>query len=91
MKKLLIALCFTCALAIAVQADDTKPAKKKTPQTAEQKALTKEMVAKHDANKDGKLSKEEKATFSAEEKAKWQKVFPSQKKKNATTKEAEKK
>lgn len=89
MKRLLVALCFTCALALAVQADDTKPAKKKAPLTTEQKALTKEMVAKHDANKDGKLNKEEKAKFSTEEKAKWQKAFPSKKKKAAATKETD--
>ena len=90
MKKILIALCCTCALAFAVQADDTKPAKKKHPQTAEQKALSKDMLAKYDTNKDGKLNKEEKAKFSAEDKAKWDKSFPPRKKKDAE-KETEKK
>ncbi len=90
MKKILVALCCTCALALAVQADDTKPAKKRTPQTAEQKSLSKDMLAKYDANKDGKLNKEEKAKFSTEDKAKWDKAFPAHKKKDAE-KQTEKK
>ena len=81
MKKLLVALCFTCALAFAVQADDTKPEKKKHPQTAEQKSLMKDMLAKYDTNKDGKLDKEERAKISAEDKAKMEKAGLGHKKK----------
>lgn len=71
MKKLLMALCFTCALALAVHAgegDDKKsePGKKRAA-TPEQKAARKALVEKHDANKDGKLDKEERAKISAEE------------------------
>lgn len=90
MKKLLIALCCTCALALAAQADDTTSGKKKPQPTAEQKALKKDMLAKYDANKDGKLTKEERAKFTPEEKTKWEKTFPQQKKKN-TEKETDKK
>ena len=79
MKKLLVALCFTCALVLAVQAGDEKQGKKKHEQTAEQKALKKDMLAKYDTNKDGKLDKEEKAKLSAEDKAKWEKAFPAHK------------
>jgi len=75
MKKLLAISCLTCALAIAVQADDTAPkkegkAKAKPAATAEQKALRKEITAKYDTNKDGKLDKEERAKISAEDKGK---------------------
>jgi hypothetical protein len=82
MKKLLVALCFTCALALAVQAEEGK--KQHKPMTDEQKTVMKDMVAKYDADKSGKLDKEEKAKMSAEDKAKWQKAFPRQKKKSET-------
>ena len=77
MKKTILAVCCTCALALVAQAgdDDKKPeAGKKHEPTAEQKALRKEMLEKYDTNKDGKLDKEEKAKMSAEDKAKMQKA-----------------
>src|SRR6266550_1700090 len=83
MKKLLIALCFVCALAVAVNAQD-KEAKK------EAKGLRKEMLDKYDANKDGKLDKEEKAKMSAEDKAKWDAAFPHKKKDAPKTEEPKK-
>jgi hypothetical protein len=70
MKKLLMALCITCVLALVAQADDTKEnkeAKKKAAPTAEQKTARKALVGKYDANKDGKLDKEERAKVSSEE------------------------
>lgn len=82
MKKLLVALCFTCALVLAAQADDTTSGKKKHEQTAEQKALHKEMLAKYDTNKDGKLDKAEKAKISAEDKSKMEKAGLVHKKKD---------
>ena len=85
MKKLLVALCFTCALALAVQAEDTKSGKKKHEQSAEQKTLKKDMLAKYDTNKDGKLDKAEKAKISAEDKAKMEKAGLGPKKKQAHT------
>ena len=80
MKKLLVALCFTCALAMAVQAAEGKKEKR----TEEQKKLMKDMVAKYDTNKDGKLDKEERAKISAEDKEKMQKAgLPTGKKSGA--------
>ncbi len=85
MKKLLLAaltLCF--ALSLTSFAADGDPApKKKRELTDEQKAVQKEMLEKYDANKDGKLDKDERAKFSADDKAKWEKVFPPRKKKDA--------
>jgi len=81
MKKLLVAICVTCALASAVQAQDAKEGKSKP--TTEQKALRKEITAKYDTNKDGKLDKEERAKISAEDKAKMEKAGLGPKKKNA--------
>jgi hypothetical protein len=78
MKKLLIALCLTCALALAVQAEGAK--KQHKALTDEQKAIQKEMLAKYDTNKDGKLQKEEKAKMSTEDKEKYAKAFPAHKK-----------
>ena len=77
MKKLLVALCFTCALAIAVQAGEGKRDKK----TDEQKKVMKEMTGKYDANKDGKLDKEERAKISSEDKEKMEKAGVGHKKK----------
>ena len=74
MKKLLIALCFTSALALAAYAEDkaeaAKPEAKKAAPTAEQKAYRKELKEKYDANKDGKLDKDEMAKITDEERAK---------------------
>ena len=82
MKKLLVALCFACALTLAAQADDTKHTKKKHEPTAEQKALKKDMLAKYDTNKDGKLDKGERAKISTEDKAKMEKAGLTRKKKD---------
>ncbi len=74
MKKLLVALCFTCALALAAHAADApegaKPEAKKPTLTAEQKAARKALLEKYDANKDGKLDKEERAKITEEEREK---------------------
>ena len=83
MKKLLMAVCFICALTLIAQAGDEKDGKKKHVQTAEQKAVMKDMIAKYDANKDGKLDKTERAKISAEDKAKMEKAGLGHKKKDA--------
>src|SRR6266568_4268073 len=70
MKKLLVAIVgFACAYTLTVNAAET-PDKPKL--TDEQKAVRKEMVAKYDANKDGKLDKEERAKMSKAAKDKWE-------------------
>jgi len=66
MKKVLVALLgMFCATALVVNAQDAKP--KLTPA---QEALNKEMLAKYDANHDGKLDKSERAKISKEDKQK---------------------
>jgi hypothetical protein len=72
MKKLLVALCLTCAMVLAVQAQDAK--QKKRDLTAEQKQIRKELLEKYDANKDGKLSKEERSKVSEADKDKLDKA-----------------
>jgi hypothetical protein len=73
MKKLLVAaIGLLCATAIVVQAQDAKPPKKEL--TPEQQAVMKDMLAKYDANKNGKLDKEEKAKITQEDKDKMAKV-----------------
>jgi hypothetical protein len=75
MKKILVAvLGMLCATAIVVSAQDaaTKPAKKKL--TAEQETLQKEMLAKYDTDKNGKLDKTERAAISKEDKEKMTKA-----------------
>lgn len=84
MKKLLIALCLTCALAFTAAA--AEKGKKKRELTADQKVVMKDMLAKYDANKDGKLDKEEKAKISAEDKAKMEKAGLGHKKKEGEAK-----
>lgn len=74
MKKILVAVMgLLCATAIVAHAQDattttTKPAKKKL--TAEQKELNKEMLAKYDTDKNGKLDKNERAAITPEDKDK---------------------
>jgi hypothetical protein len=75
MKKILVAvLGMLCATAIVVNAQDatTKPAKKKL--TAEQQSLQKDMLAKYDTDKNGKLDKNERAAISKEDKEKMAKA-----------------
>jgi methionine-rich copper-binding protein CopC len=73
MKKLLVAaIGILCATAIVVQAQDAKPPKKEW--TPEQQAVVKEMLAKYDANKNGKLDKEERAKMTQEDKDKMAKA-----------------
>jgi hypothetical protein len=72
MKKFLVTVIgLLCATAIMVQAQDAKPKKDLTP---EQQTVMKEMLAKYDTNKDGKLDKEERAKMSQEDKDKMTKV-----------------
>jgi hypothetical protein len=80
MKRLLVAaIGLLCATAIVVQAQDAKSHKKEL--TPEQQAVMKDMLAKYDTNKDGKLDKEEREKMSAADKEKWAKAFPHRKKK----------
>jgi hypothetical protein len=68
MKKLLMALCITCALALVAHAEDKKSDEgKKKAATPEQKAARKALVEKYDTNKDGKLDKDERAKIPAAE------------------------
>ena len=84
MKKLIIATCaLFCATALVVQAQDAAPKKAKKEMTAEQKQLQKDMVTKYDANKNGKLDKDERTAMSDEDKAAWAKAFPKAPKKKA--------
>jgi hypothetical protein len=72
MKRVLATILgLLCATSITLSAADA-PQKKQL--TEEQKALQKEMTAKYDANKDGKLDREERAKISAEDKEKMQKA-----------------
>jgi hypothetical protein len=74
MKKLLVALCITSALALAAHAGEEAKEKKavgKRPElTEQQKASIKEIRDKYDTNKDGKLDEAERGKISEEDKAK---------------------
>ncbi len=68
MRKLLaLAIGILCAMSLTLSAAEGG---KKKEMTEEQKTLWKEMVTKYDANKDGKLDKEERAKMSKEDKQK---------------------
>jgi hypothetical protein len=71
MKNALIIIAVACAVALTASAQEGK---KKGKMTDEQKTLHKEMVAKYDTNKDGKLDKEERAKISQEDKDKMEKA-----------------
>ena len=62
-------------------ADAGKGEKKQTKRTEEQRKLRKEILEKYDANKDGKLSKDERAKISKEDKEKMEKAGIGEKKK----------
>lgn len=88
MKKLMLIAALFCATAVVSQAEPpAAPAapeavkKVKKELTAEQKELQKEMVAKYDTDKNGKLSKEERAAMSADDKEKMAKAGLGPKKK----------
>jgi hypothetical protein len=66
-----------CALAITAKAAD---ATDKPKLTAEQKADRKALIEKYDANKDGKIDKEERAKMTKEDKDKWQSLGGGKKK-----------
>src|SRR6476469_7802265 len=97
MKGLLIAVYSLCVAAslLAIRADDaaatetpknsTTTEHKKPVLTEEQKALRKEMLGKYDANKDGRIDKEERKKVTDEDKAKLKKagLTPKQQKKAA--------
>lgn len=75
MKKIIVlAAVLTCAVALEASAQDatkSAPAPQKKPALTEaQKQEQKELLAKYDTNKDGKLDKEEKAKMSADDKKK---------------------
>ena len=71
MKNALIILALACAMAFTASAQDGK---KKHRLTDEQKTLQKEILTKYDANKDGKLDKEERAKISKEDRQKMEKA-----------------
>jgi hypothetical protein len=78
MKKLLVAmLALSCAAAITANAEDTNSSGSASDRKAERKAL----IEKYDANKDGKLDKDEVSKMSQEDKDKWKKLGGGHKKK----------
>jgi ABC-type transporter MlaC component len=72
MKKILTVMAtLLCASAIMLQAQDAAaPSAKLKKLTPEQQAVMKDMLAKYDTNKDGKLDKTERAAMSQEDKNK---------------------
>jgi len=72
MKKLISTLLVLACITSVSFAADAAPKKKEV--SPEVKALRTELMAKYDADKDGKFSKEERAKMSAADKAKMQKI-----------------
>ena len=70
-----------CAVALTAKAAEGQ----KKEMTSEQKEVMKEMLAKYDANKDGKIDKEERSKMTKEDKQKWSQAFPSKKKDSGKT------
>jgi len=69
LKVFAVTLGLCCAALFSARAADGDTPEKKAP-TEEQIALRKEMLAKYDKNKDGKIDKEERKAVSAEDKDK---------------------
>lgn len=84
MKKILIIVTLACVTAIAARAGETEvkpePKEKKSAPSAEQKAARKELVEKYDANKNGRLDKEERSKMTPEDQEKWKNLAGSKKK-----------
>ena len=84
MFKTLIATTFVCAaFALPLQADEEKPQpprRDKRDLTEEQRTLMKDLRAKYDANKDGKLDATERKAMSTEDKEKLSKALAPRKK-----------
>jgi hypothetical protein len=78
MKKLslVLALGLLCSTTLFVKADDS---------ATDKKAARKALVEKYDTDKNGKLSKDEIAKMTPEDKASWDKVAGMHKKKDAST------
>ena len=76
MKKLVVALCLTCALVLVAQAHEKKD-------KGDAKAARKELTDKYDTNKDGKIDKDEASKMSAEDKEKYEKMVAARKKKKS--------
>lgn len=89
MKKQLIVLILTSALALAAtaaegehKAEDAQT-KKKPASSAEQKALKKELLDKYDTNKNKRLDQGERSKMTPEDAKKWETVSPTTKGKPA--------
>ena len=79
MKKFTaVTLALLFAASLTVQAQE----KPKHKPTAEQKAFRKEMLEKYDANKDGKLDKDERSKMTQEDKDKMATLSPGKGKKH---------
>jgi hypothetical protein len=82
MKRLFIAgLGLACAAAMTL---NTRASGHKNL-TDDQKAVLQEMLAKYDANKDGKLEKDERVKMTKEDRKKWAKTFGHHKKTTTAT------
>ncbi len=78
MKKLLVTSLCAMVAGMLCAADQNVPADQgqKAKPTPEQKQERKALIEKYDANKDGKLDKDEMAKMSQEDKDKWQQLKP---------------
>ncbi|MGC8887407.1 MAG: hypothetical protein ACP5MG_09655 [Verrucomicrobiia bacterium] len=78
MKKLLITSICVMVAGLLSAADQTAggATNQKSQLTPEQKQERKALIEKYDANKDGKLDKDELAKMSQEDKDKWQSLKP---------------
>ncbi len=79
-RALILTVGLCGVMALTAGAADTNQAKKRTPPTKEQKASMKELRDKYDQDKNGKLSKAERAAISAEDKAKMKEFRAARKK-----------
>jgi hypothetical protein len=71
MKKIVVAVVgVLCAMTLVVSAQDAPAKTKKAKLTPEQQTLQKDLLAKYDTNKDGKLDKNERAAISKEDQEK---------------------
>lgn len=91
MKRLLItAVCAAIGWSLTA-ADQTAADQQKAKLTPEQRQERKALIEKYDANKDGKLDKDELAKMSQEDKAKWDSLKPKKQAQDQTQTQTQKK
>ena len=87
LQLLMFSVCLAASMNLALAADKKAEKRKGPALTEEQKKVRHEIMEKYDANKDGKLSRDERNKMTDADREKLKKASPAQGKKKAKTTE----